>query len=362
MKIMTDIDFTKLLNDSLRIFYKDAVRTALTNPSQARFFIRTLNWQNKAAKIRSRWKMQGIHIPPILVFSVTNQCNLHCQGCYHRALRDPPSTEMSADQICQLVAESKELGISFIVFGGGEPLMRREILDITEKYPEILFLMFTNGLLIDEGVIKRLKKQKNFIPLISLEGFQRETDGRRGAGVYRQLQKTLADLKANGVFWGTSLTLTRMNFPTATDEKFIKGLVDQGCKFFMLVEYTPIKEGTEDWVITEQQRASLHSLRESFRSKYSAMFIALPADEEEIGGCLSAGRGFVHISAEGDLEPCPFIPYSDTNLNHATLKQALQSKFLETIRNSHSQLHETGGGCALWARREWVQSLAKGEP
>jgi MoaA/NifB/PqqE/SkfB family radical SAM enzyme len=254
---------------------------------------------------------------------------------------------MGADRMRLLVAESKELGISFIVFGGGEPLMRREILDITEKYPEILFLMFTNGLLIDKGVIERLRKQKNFVPLISLEGFQAETDGRRGTGVYRQLQKTLADLKASGVFWGTSLTLTKSNFSTATDDKFIKGLVDQECKLFMLVEYTPIKEGTEDWVITEQQRASLHALRDSFRSKFPAMFITLPADEDEIGGCLSAGRGFVHISAEGNLEPCPFIPYSDTNLNHTMLKQALQSKFLETIRNSRLQLHETGGGRAL---------------
>ena len=93
-----------------------------------------------------------------------------------------------------------------------------------------------------------------------------------------------------------------------------------------------------------------------FRKKYPAMFIALPWDEEEIGGCLSSGRGFIHISAEGNVEPCPFVPYSDTNLKHLSLKEALQSKMLNTIRENHEQLEETHG-CALWEKREWVKSL-----
>jgi MoaA/NifB/PqqE/SkfB family radical SAM enzyme len=97
--------------------------------------------------------------------------------------------------------------------------------------------------------------------------------------------------------------------------------------------------------------------RNSFRAKYPALFVALPWDEEEIGGCLSAGRGFVHISAEGNVEPCPFVPYSDINIKNISLKEALQSKMLRTIRENHAQLEETHG-CALWERREWVEHLA----
>jgi MoaA/NifB/PqqE/SkfB family radical SAM enzyme len=97
--------------------------------------------------------------------------------------------------------------------------------------------------------------------------------------------------------------------------------------------------------------------RDTFRDNYKAVFVALPRDEEEIGGCLSAGRGFVHISAEGNVEPCPFVPYSDTNIKNCSLKEALQSKMLRTIRDNHEELEETHG-CALWERREWVQHLA----
>ena len=221
-----------------------------------------------------------------------------------------------------------------------------------------MFMMFTNGLLINDEVLKKIAENKNLVPLLSLEGYQIDTDGRRGSGVYNVLLKAIIKLKEKQVFWGASLTMTRTNFAEVTDEKFIKQLVDSGCKFFMLVEYTPVTPGTENWVLSEEQKANVISVRNSFRKKYPALFIALPWDEDEIGGCLSAGRGFVHISPEGNVEPCPFIPYSDTNLKSMPLKDALQSKMLKTIRENHGELKEIKG-CALWEKREWVQSLAK---
>jgi MoaA/NifB/PqqE/SkfB family radical SAM enzyme len=125
----------------------------------------------------------------------------------------------------------------------------------------------------------------------------------------------------------------------------------------MLVEYTPIQEGTENWVLTDSQKLEVIRKRDKFRKQFNALFIALPQDEEEIGGCLSSGRGFIHISSEGNVEPCPFVPFSDSNLNNMTLKDALQSRMLRTIRESHARLSETHG-CALWENREWVRSLA----
>ena len=357
-KTNSELDFGKVLNGSLNVFFKDALRVALAHPRQAAFFMQTLRWQRKAAKTRLNWDKKGIHVPPIIVLSVTNVCNLHCQGCYHQALRSATESEMSDERLDKLIAEAKELGVSFMVIGGGEPLTRPIILDLAEKYPAIMFLVFTNGLLIDEALIKKMSENRNIIPLISLEGYENDTDKRRGAGVYAQALNAIGKLKEKNIFWGSSLTLTRANFADAADENFIKRLVETGCKLFMLVEYTPVKKGTEDWVLTLEQRRELLRKRDLFRKRYPARFIALPWDEEEIGGCLSSGRGFIHISAEGNVEPCPFIPYSDTNLKHLSLKDALQSKMLKTIRENHGQLEETHG-CALWEKREWVKSLTK---
>ena len=350
-----------LLDDSLKRFFWNAVRTSLTRPSQAYFFYKTVQWQRKAARLREEWLRQGVHVPPIAVFSITNRCNLHCKGCYHQALRASADAEVSDEKLRSIIAEARELGISFMVVGGGEPLVRKEIVDITREFPEIIFLVFTNGLLIDDDLMTRLKGQRNFVPIVSLEGHQAHTDERRGAGVYERLRKTMVKLQSRGIFFGTSLTLTRLNFATLTDPQFVKDLVDSGCRLFFHVEYTAIQEGTEEWVITEEQRNSVAGLVDSFRGRFPAVFVALPSDEEQFGGCLSAGRGFIHISAEGNVEPCPFAPYSDASLKDLSLKDALQSEFLKAIRENQEELGEGEGGCALWVKREWVRSLLHAE-
>ncbi len=356
-----ELDFNRVLNAALGVLFKDAAKVALTNPSQAVFFMRTLRWQKKAAKIRANWEDHGIHVPPILVISVTSRCNLHCEGCYHQALRRSTEAEMSDERIWKLVDEAKELGISFIVLAGGEPLMRSNILGLTKRTPEIMFMMFTNGLLIDDAILRQITRNKNVVPLLSLEGYQVGTDGRRGSGVYSTLLKAIDKLKTQQLFWGASITMTRTNFTEVTDAAFIKQLVDAGCKLFMFTEYTPVTDETYDWILTQEQNAQIVEIRNAFRAKFHALFIALPWDEDEIGGCLSAGRGFVHISAEGNVEPCPFVAYSDTNLKNMSLKDALQSKMLKAIRENHDELREIQG-CALWEKREWVQSLAKQTP
>jgi MoaA/NifB/PqqE/SkfB family radical SAM enzyme len=349
--------FSTLLNKSLRVFFRDALRITVNNPLQAYSFLKTGIRQKRAAHVRSIWKERGFHVPPIAIFSITNRCNLHCKGCYSWNLHRSSGPEMSDEKLKNVLDEAKELGISFFVIGGGEPFVRREILDLTKAFPEIIFLIFTNGLLIDGELIGKLKKQKNVVPVISLEGFEDDTDRRRGEGVFKHLKRIIEKLKSNRIFYSVSITLTRYNFTTVTDELFIKNLVDLGCKLFFFVEYSPIQEGTRDWVLNDEQRDIIMDLVRSFRLKFSSLFIAIPGDEEEIGGCLSAGRGFVHISADGNVEPCPFAPYSDSNLRDSSLKEALQSEFLNTIRQNHDQLRETEGGCALWVKRDWVQSL-----
>lgn len=352
-----------LLNKSLIIFFIDALKVAIKNPSQAFVFFRTLIWLVKASIKRKKFKRQGIHIPPIIIFSITNKCNLQCNGCYSLAFYGSSDKEMSDEKVRNIIKEAKEVGISFFVIAGGEPLIRKEILNITKDFPKMIFLLFTNGLLIDDYVIEKLKQQKNVVPLISLEGYKDETDERRGAGVYENLQEIIKKLHKQNVFFGASLTLTRPTFGTLTSIPYIQTLFNAGNRFFLFIEYTSIKEGTGNLVLTLEQRNKLMDLIKSFRSKFPALFIGVPGDEIAVGGCLAAGRGFVHINAEGNVEPCPFAPFSDANVKESSLKDALQSKFLKTIREHPELLNPTEGGCSLWKKRELVISLInKNEP
>jgi MoaA/NifB/PqqE/SkfB family radical SAM enzyme len=293
----------------------------------------------------------------MIIYSITDRCNLHCKGCYAQALHTSMISEMNNDKMKQTIREARELGVSFMILAGGEPLVRKEIFDIIAEFKDVMFFVFTNGTLIDDKLADRMRTLHNLVPIISLEGNRIETDMRRGSGIYEHLLSSIRRLKQRNIFFGTSITITSTNFRLATDKFFIRELNNLGCRLFFFSEYTPINEETESWAITDEQADILPYIVKEFREKFSALFISVPGDEKDFGGCLSAGRGFVHISAQGDLEPCPFAPYSDTNLRDSSLKEALQSEFLKAVRENDHHLKETKGGCALWREREWLKSL-----
>lgn len=350
-------NYVDRMNNSIKQLFWDALWISRKRPLQLFFLFKTIFWQRKAARVRADWEKKNIHVPPLMITSITNRCNLQCKGCYNMAQHRSREKEMTKENMRSVIEQAIELGISIILLAGGEPLVRREILNITRDFPYVIFPVFTNGLLIDEALVQQLGKQKNIVPVISMEGHQGETDDRRGEGVYRQLQNVLSRLDKHKIFYGTSITMTRFNFDTVTGVPFIQKLINNGCKLFFFVEYVPVKEGTEHLILTQRQREKVLGLMEELRLSFPGLFIAFPGDEEAFGGCLSAGRGFIHISADGSVEPCPFAPYSKHNLKNLTLKQALQSEFLKTIHQHHDKLSETNGGCALWENRKWVQSL-----
>jgi MoaA/NifB/PqqE/SkfB family radical SAM enzyme len=347
-----------LMNSSIRSIFKDAFFMCLGNPSLARFAYRTARLQKKAAKLRQSWEDKGVHVPPFLIASITNRCNLKCKGCYARAQNRPPEAEMASGRWRDLLEEARELGISIILLAGGEPLVRRDIIDAAGDFPEIVFPLFTNGTMLNGENIKELKKQRNIVPVISIEGFEKETDERRGTGIYKHVQLTMEDMKKQGMFFGVSITVTRDNFNTVTGDAFLRKLIDSGSRLFFFVEYIPVEEGTESLIPADEQRKSLESAAGRLQSKFHRLFIAFPGDERKFGGCLASGRGFAHISPEGHLEPCPFAPYSDSSVSELSLREALQSELLNKIRENHEYLNESQGGCALWNNRDWLRSIA----
>jgi MoaA/NifB/PqqE/SkfB family radical SAM enzyme len=233
------------LNAGLRIFFSEFVRVSLRHPGQALFFARTVLWQSRAARRRAREAGDGLHVPPIAIFSITNGCNLRCKGCYAQAIRGDAPDELSTERMRGIIAEADELGVSFFVIAGGEPLTRPEIVDIARDYPHIIFLLITNGLLLDEALIQKLKRLRNVVPVLSIEGNQAETDGRRGRGVHERLQEKMEELKRAGIFFSLSFTVTRSNFDTVTDPAFLKTAVEAGCKLSSIWNTRPsVRERT----------------------------------------------------------------------------------------------------------------------
>jgi MoaA/NifB/PqqE/SkfB family radical SAM enzyme len=361
MTIKTSSSSPRPLDGALRVFYKGAIRVALSSPRQAAAFVRALFWLGESVRRRAAWRRRGVPVPPIIIFSVTDRCNLSCKGCYAQSFRPEAGGELDAAELRGIVAQAHELGVSFFVIAGGEPFLRPELARLMAEFPQIIFFVFTNGLLLDEGWIRTLKRRRNIIPLLSFEGDRAMTDERRGPGIYDRLRALAVRLKREKVFFGVSLTLTRAHFETLVSPDYTLDLVAAGCRFFLYIEYTPTVEGTEDWTLTPDQRAAVQAGLPEWRARHRALFIAVPWDEDDVGGCLSAGRGFVHVNPRGDVEPCPFAPFSDVSLRRAALKDALKSELLEEIRRRPQLSRETGEGCILWKERALVRSLLAGE-
>lgn len=190
-----------VLNKALRVFFMDALRIAFKNPTQVLSFFRTIVWLRKAAKLRSTWQERHVLIPPIIIFSITNQCNLKCAGCYNQSFHHSTNGELSEEKLRSITGEAKDLGVSFFVIAGGEPFMRHEFTGIMKSHPEIIFLVFTNGLLITDELIDTFKKHRNIVPLISLEGSEEETDHRRGRGTSETLKNMMVKMERKNIFF-----------------------------------------------------------------------------------------------------------------------------------------------------------------
>ena len=334
-----------------------AVSLAIREPWLALYAMRMARRQRRAEKIRSDWKARGLQVPLLLITSVTGACNLRCEGCYAWELHQSPEPEMDASKLRTVLTEARDLGVSTILLAGGEPLLRYELLETTRQLPELLFLLFTNGILIDDSMVEELKRQRHIVPIISLDGDAEQTDARRGPDTYERLARLMVEMKRRRIFFGTSLTLTRENVDTVLDREHLKTLIAKGCRVFFFIEYIPAEADTDDLVLTAQQQEKAGVLIEKFRRELPALFSAFPRDEYTFGGCLAAGRGFVHINPQGDVEPCPFTPLSDANLKNLSLHDALQSPFLKTVRQHMGELPKHGSGCLLWQHRDWLASV-----
>ncbi len=313
--------------------------------------------QREAFKLRKLRQKEGVNVPPFMIVSVTSSCNLHCSGCFSKENHSVEKPDMPDDVLISILRQAEELGTSITLLSGGEPLKRPGLFAITKKFPKMLFPLFTNGLLVDKSHIDIFRQQPNIVPIVSLEGTEFDTNDRRGQDVHSRVLKVLKAMKKQRIFVGVSFTVTKDNVQTITDAAYIRESMRLGVNLFFYNEYVPFEPGSESKCLSVVQRDDLEKSLIQLRKQFNAMFISFPGDEAQFNGCLSAGRGFFHVNPAGEIEPCPFSPYSTDSLIEIPLREALQSKFLTTIRDNHDKLFEYQGGCALWNNKEWVEKL-----
>ena len=361
---MSEFDIQAYMSKGVERVVKETLRATLRNPKESAFMVKFAAATRAATQKREKAEAAGEHIPPFLIASITSQCNLHCAGCYsrcnHATVDAEPVAQMTGEEWNRVFSEAEELGISFILLAGGEPLLRRDVMEAAGQHPSILFPIFTNGTFLDEKYYQLLDRCRNLVPIMSIEGDQQITDARRGAGIYSQLMTNMAECQRRGLIFGASVTVTTENIQSVTSEAFLRELEQKGCKAVIFVEFVPVTEESTHLAPQDAERALLQREIQRLRQEHPEMvYIAFPGDEKSSGGCVAAGRGFFHINSHGGAEPCPFSPYSDTNVRSTSLREALRSPLFHALNAEGLLADDHAGGCVLYEKRDQVEAILR---
>ena len=267
----------------------------------------------------------GCSVPWAILMDPTSACNLHCTGCW--AAEYGNKLNLTYEEMDDIVNQANEMGTYMFLFTGGEPMVRKkDIIRLCENHNDCVFSAFTNGTLIDEDFAQEMLRVKNFVPAISVEGFEEATDDRRGHGTYAAVVRAMEILKRNKLPFGISCCYTSKNYDVIGSEEYFDDMIAKGAEFAWLFTYMPIgKNAVPELMVTAEQRAYMYRKVREFRPTKPLFTMDFWNDGEFVGGCIAGGRSYCHINAAGDIEPCAFIHYSDSNIREKTLLEAYKS-------------------------------------
>ena len=302
--LWTDID-----RDVFKVFFENfIVNTSLAASNQ---------------QVKSRQK-HGCNIPWAILMDLTSACNLKCMGCW--AADYGQKLNLKYEELDDIIRQGNELGTYMYIYSGGEPLVRKDdIIRLCEAHPDCMFLAFTNGTLIDEKFADEMLRVKNFIPAISIEGFEEATDYRRGKGTYQRVKNAMRILKEKKLAFGASCCYTSKNINSLSSEEYIDMLIESGAKFAWFFHYMPIgNTAVPELLPSPEQREVMYRKIREYRKTKPIFTIDFQNDGQYVKGCIAGGRSYLHINANGDIEPCAFIHYADSNIKTHTLLEALK--------------------------------------
>ena len=310
--------------------------------------------------IPTQYKMQekyNCNVPWAILIDPTSACNLKCTGCW--AAEYDKTDSLSYETLDRVINEGKNLGIYMYIYSGGEPLVRKDdLIKLAEEHDDCFFLSFTNATLVDEEFAKKLGEIGNFGLAISVEGFEEETDMRRGKGTYNKVIKAMDLLKKEGVAFGFSTCYHKYNTESVGSEEYLDFLIDKGCMFGWYFTYMPIgKDAVTDLLVTSEQREYMyHKIRE-MRKKKPIFIMDFWNDGEYVNGCIAGGRRYLHINASGDVEPCAFIHYSNVNINDISLLEGLQSQLFMEYKENQPFNENHLRPCPLLDNPEYIRDM-----
>ena len=313
-----DSALNKYINKALDEIDPGVLKTMVLNLGFEAF----LNGTKTIRKMREKY---NCNVPWAILLDPTSACNLHCTGCW--AAEYGNKLNLTFDEIDSIIQQGKKLGVYMYIYTGGEPLTRKnDLIRLCEKHNDCVFLCFTNATLIDEKFADEMLRVKNFIPAISLEGDEVSTDSRRGQGTYQKVVRAMKLLHEKKLPYGISSCYTSVNYEKITSDTYYNSLIDMGAYFIWYFHYMPVgNDAAPELLPNPKQRETVYHRIRHLRATKPLFAMDFQNDAEYVGGCIAGGKRYLHINANGDVDPCVFVHYSNANIRECTLLEALQS-------------------------------------
>ena len=304
----------------------------------------------------------GVSIPWVILFDPTSACNLHCTGCW--ASEYGHQLNLSYEDMDRIVTEGKELGIHGYVMTGGEPTVRKnDVFRLAQKHKDCAFMLFTNGTLVDQDFCDEMKKSRNIVLSMSIEGYEDTTDARRGSGTFRKVMDAMDLLHKNGLVYGTSICYTRENCEAVTSDEFLDVLISKGVAFTWYFHFMPVgMDSSMELVPTPEQREYMyHRVREirGYEGGKPIFAMDFQNDGEWVSGCIAGGKNYCHINPNGDVEPCVFIHYSGANIHEKSLLECLEQPLFKLYQKNQPFNENLLQPCPFLENPEKLQAMVK---
>ena len=272
--------------------------------------------------------------PPFLFLSITNECNLRCQGCW--VSTDAPRARLDVETVARLIDQAATQGVRFFGIMGGEPLLHPDLLAIFRRHRQSTFQLFTNGTMLTDKFARELAEAGNVTPLISIEGDEVVSDTRRGGrNVYGRSIDGLRHCLRHGLVTGAATSVCQSNFDTMVRQEYLDRMIDLGAHYVWYYGYRP--SGTNpcpELALSPEQMVELRRFLVAMRCRKPILIVDTYYDEQGRALCPAAAGMSYHVNPWGDIEPCPPIQFAAENVHDSDdlVAQIEGSKLLRDFR------------------------------
>lgn len=295
---------------------------------------------------------RGEFFPAFHFISVTDDCNLNCQGCWVTGKKK--NARMSPEMLNQIIDETKAKGSYFFGILGGEPLMYKPLFDVLRKHPDCYFQLFTNGTLLTPETAEEIRKISNITPLISFEGDENVADARRGGNdVFRRTVLAVENATNAGLITGVAMSVCKSNFHLALSDEFVNSLISKNVAYLWYYIYRPVGENaTPALALSTEEIQQLREFMVNARSKFDIAIIDAYWDHDGNGLCPAASGLSHHINASGYIEPCPVIQFATDRVGEKLLDSVYrESAYLKELK---LEIPKKTSGCIIMEDPQWL--------